>query len=948
MKLNPLAVIGSATKVAAFIGVLGILGAPREKAWANEVTHLETIYNTDYASASVGGLRNSTGASLKLAGVNGTVTKAYLFWHGPMNSTNPMANAYIRFGGTSVKGVNIGYSDDNCWGFNNSQAYRADVTPIVNRTGNGSYSLASFVKQGTNVNANGASLLVFFNDADTNNNRDIVLFNGNDSNADNFYDAPGWNVALNGLSYASGRAVVQMHVSDGQSYEDAALLINGQEVEARGNVFQGSSVYASNNGPAGTGRLWDVMSFDVSGLLGTGTNAIVINHAYLGTPARSRGDCVSLIAAVINLPAGSAPPPPATNTPPTVTGVPEISISSPEAITLQAQGADENGDALSCVIKINNAIVHTGTIPAGSPTTAGTMSTQFGFTPGRHTVEFTVNDGAARAKFTTIVNVTDDQPPVLEVPANMTVSTSPGRTTATVYYEVTATDDFPGVTVIALPGSGSSFPIGTTTVTATAVDAAGHRVQKSFTITVVDAMPPSILCPTDLLKLTDAGRSNAVVHFSVNATDNLPGVTVNCSPASGSTFQMGITTVVCAARDARGNRANCMFTVTVVDREAPVLILPPDLTLQTDTGSDTRVVNFQVEVRDNAPGASVVCLPPSGTEFPIGATNVVCIGSDTSGNNATNSFSITIFKLSNPQVLPPVVNVPASFSMPTDRGFNTAIIEYTATVVSQLPGATIECVPPSGSAFALGMTAIVCFGRDVVGNTASNSFSILVYDNEKPVLNVPANIVRGVDEGLNTAIVTYVATAMDNSGSVSLSCAPASGGAFALGITAITCNAVDNAGNVATAGFTITVTNSVVMPIDYGCVTASRATLWPPQGQMMPVSLWLNYDSMPAPFSSARIVSVTSNEPESGLWEGDHGADWEIIDAANLKVALRAERAEAGTGRIYTVTVEGRDAQGREYLCSTTVTVPKTAPKKDKKSGKTAKLAKSSKLGGKK
>lgn len=943
MKKNGSAVLKSLTRVAAFIGVLGILGAPREKAWANEVTHLETIYNTDYVSASVGGLRNTATASLKLAGVSGPVSKAYLYWHGPMNSTNPLANATIKFNGQAVKGVNIGYSDDNCWGFNNSQAYRADVTPIVAKNRNASYSLTSYVKQGTNINANGASLLVFFSDSNTNNNRDVVLFDGNDSNADNFYDAAGWNVSLGGLSYSSGTAIVQMHVSDGQSYEDAALMINGFEVEGRGNVFQGDTVTAANNGPGNTGRLWDVLSFDVTALLAAGSNSVDITHAYLGRTGRAHGDCVSLVTAVINLPAGSAPPPPSANTPPVITGTPEITTSSPEPITLQAHALDYDGDALNFTIRINDAVAQTGTIAAGSPATTGALNISSSFNPGRHTVQFTVNDGDASCSFTTIVNVTDDQPPVLNVPANMTVPSAPGRGSATVVYEVTATDDFPGVTVISLPGPGSTFPIGTTTVTATAVDAAGHRVQKSFTITVIDAMPPSILCPADLLKLTDAGKSNAVVHFSVNATDNLPGATVNCAPASGSTFQLGITTVVCSARDARGNRSSCMFTVTVIDREAPTLVLPPDMTLQNDPNEETRVVNYEVEVRDNAPGASSVCFPPSGSAFPIGTTNVVCIGSDASGNNVTNSFAITIFKLSTPNVVPPVVNVPASFAMPTDPGLNTAVVEFSVTVTSPLPGATVVCVPSSGSTFALGVTTVTCVGRDVVGNTASNSFNVLVYDNEKPLLNLPANIVRGADEGQNHAVVSYTATATDNSGSVSLMCVPMSGSAFPLGVTTVTCNAIDNAGNAASGSFTITVTNTVVTPVDYGCVTASRSTLWPPQHQMVPVSLWLNYDSMPVPFSSVRIVSVTSNEPETGLWTDDNGSDWEITDSENLKLSLRAERDDKGNGRIYTIWIEGRDARGGDYLCSTTITVPKTAPKKTKSTGKSPKPSKTTK-----
>ncbi len=467
-----------------------------------------------------------------------------------------------------------------------------------------------------------------------------------------------------------------------------------------------------------------------------------------------------------------------------------------------------------------------------------------------------------------------------------------------------------------------------------AVDASGHRVQKTFTITVTDSMPPTVMCPTDILKATDAGTSNAVVHFTVTATDNVPGVSVSCSPASGSTFQLGITTVVCAARDARGNTANCMFTVTVVDREAPVLIVPPNQAVQLENGQDTAIVNYEVGIRDNAPGATVVCVPPSGSAFALGVTNVVCIGSDASGNNVTNGFTVTVYQISTPNPLPPVVNVPANMNVPTDPGMSTATIEFTATVTSQIPGATIVCVPASGSAFPLGVTTVTCTGRDVAGNTDSKSFTVTVYDAENPQLTLPPSIVRPVDEGQNTAVVNYTATATDNSSSVSLVCVPPSGSAFALGTTTVTCNAVDNAGNVSSGSFTVTVTNSVVPPVDYGCVIASKSVLWPPDHQMVPVSLWLNYKEMPVKFSSVRIVSVTSNEPETGLWADDLGNDWEITSTKSLKLKLRAERDDNGNGRIYTITVEGKDKKGNVYLCSTTISVPKNAPPKTKKGGK--------------
>jgi hypothetical protein len=45
----------------------------------------------------------------------------------------------------------------------------------------------------------------------------------------------------------------------------------------------------------------------------------------------------------------------------------------------------------------------------------------------------------------------------------------------------------------------------------------------------------------------------------------------------------------------------------------------------------------------NCPGLVVACNPPSGSCFPIGVTTVVCTATDTAGNTATCSFTVTTF-----------------------------------------------------------------------------------------------------------------------------------------------------------------------------------------------------------------------------------------------------------------------------------------------------------------
>ena len=115
-------------------------------------------------------------------------------------------------------------------------------------------------------------------------------------------------------------------------------------------------------------------------------------------------------------------------------------------------------------------------------------------------------------------------------------------------------------TVTCGPASGSFFPVGATTVTCTS--SVGPTC--TFKVTVNDTQAPTITCPAGLSIKTPSGSAMCtVLNFSVPASDNCPGVTVNCVPPSGTCFVVGTTTVSCTATDASSNTASCSFTVTV-------------------------------------------------------------------------------------------------------------------------------------------------------------------------------------------------------------------------------------------------------------------------------------------------------------------------------------------------------------------------------------------------
>src|ERR671935_116371 len=165
------------------------------------------------------------------------------------------------------------------------------------------------------------------------------------------------------------------------------------------------------------------------------------------------------------------------------------------------------------------------------------------------------------------------------------VSAFSGSCSSNVTFVVTATDNCPGVSVVSVPASGSSFPVGTTTVTSTATDAQGNSATCTFTVTVNDTQLPVISCSSNRVVSAFSGSCSSNVTFVVTATDNCPGVSVVSVPASGSSFPVGTTTVTSTATDAQGNSATCTFTVTVNDTQLPVISCSSNRVVSAFSGS---------------------------------------------------------------------------------------------------------------------------------------------------------------------------------------------------------------------------------------------------------------------------------------------------------------------------------------------------------------------------
>ena len=411
----------------------------------------------------------------------------------------------------------------------------------------------------------------------------------------------------------------------------------------------------------------------------------------------------------------SAPPCPTTTV--TIVDTTAPSIVCPAPVT-------QSTDPGQCSAVVNYP-APTATDTCSGVTVSCTPPPGSTFPKGTTPVVCTATDASGNtATCTFTVTVVDTEKPVITCPQNIVVPADPLQCSAIVVYPAPmVSDNCPGVTFSCNPPPGSSFPKGTTTVTCTATDASGNTASCSFTVTVVDTQPPTITCPANMTTSTDPGQCSAVVNYPAPiASDNCPGVTISCSPPPGSTFPKGTTTVNCTATDASGNTASCSFTVTVVDNEPPAITCPANITRSTDPGQCSAVVNYPApQVSDNCPGVTFSCNPPSGSSFPKGTTPVVCTATDSSGNTASCTFTVTVNDTEPPTIVcPPDITV----GQTTLVG---AIVNYPAPgAFDNCPGVVMTCTPPPGSLFLLGTTTVYCTATDASGNTATCSFTITV------------------------------------------------------------------------------------------------------------------------------------------------------------------------------------------------------------------------------
>uniref|UniRef100_A0A8C1SD31 Sushi, von Willebrand factor type A, EGF and pentraxin domain-containing protein 1 n=1 Tax=Cyprinus carpio TaxID=7962 RepID=A0A8C1SD31_CYPCA len=184
-----------------------------------------------------------------------------------------------------------------------------------------------------------------------------------------------------------------------------------------------------------------------------------------------------------------------------------------------------------------------------------------------------------------------------------------------------------------------------------------------------DIEPPWIQCPSDVITETDVHQRSANVSLSAPMLGDNSGDEVSFT----SPFPVGTEFITYTATDRTGNKANCSFTVTVVDTEPPLIDRCRSPPTVKATGKKTAVYWEEPQFSDNS-GAylNISSIHSSGDVFPVGETLVYYTATDPSGNNRTCELIITV---QGSTCEKPFVPVNGDFSCAkTEEGTNCSLI----------------------------------------------------------------------------------------------------------------------------------------------------------------------------------------------------------------------------------------------------------------------------------
>ena len=241
------------------------------------------------------------------------------------------------------------------------------------------------------------------------------------------------------------------------------------------------------------------------------------------------------------------------------------------------------------------------------------------------------------------LTILDTTAPVVAAHGNVIVEATSAAGAMVSYAAASASDDVGVTSITYSQNSGTLFPIGVTTVTITAKDAANNAGTGTFTVTVTNNAPVVTLTGANPLTFeaaasyTDPGATATDVEDGVRT----PSITSNTVVANVP----GNYAVTWSATDIHNAAGSATRVVNVVDTTAPAVAAHTNVTVEATSAAGATVTYAGGSASDAVGVTSLTYSKNSGTVFPIGTTTVSITAKDAANNTGTGTFTVTVNKL---------------------------------------------------------------------------------------------------------------------------------------------------------------------------------------------------------------------------------------------------------------------------------------------------------------
>jgi len=490
----------------------------------------------------------------------------------------------------------------------------------------------------------------------------------------------------------------------------------------------------------------------------------------------------------------------------TLLDVTKPSIGCPANTTL---AADANCSSLlgsySAVSVSDNCTANPTVTQSPAPSTLLSGHNDF------RTVTLTANDGNGNTESCTFtVTLKDITKPVIVCPANTTLAADANCSRLLgAYSPVSVSDNCTANPTVTQSPAATTLLSGHNdfrTVTLTANDGNGNTQSCTFTVTLKDVTPPTVVCKP-FTAVLDANGNTAITPINVYQSGSDNCGTVNLVSVVASTFNcsnIGANTVTLTANDGNGNTNTCTAVVTVVDNIPPMVVckIKVDVSLNAaGMGSITPADAF-LSGSDNCGTVNLVSVVPSTfTCLNLGSNIVTLTVNDGNGNTATCTTNAIVADNIAPTMICRNVtlnlnaNGQATLTVPA---VNNGSFDNCTIVTLSLSQTNFTCAN-------LGNNTVTLTGTDQSGNIGQCTATITIRDLIAPVARCKNTIANLNANGSVTVLPSAINNGSTDNCTFTLSLTPNTFLCSNIGVNTVTLRATDGSGNTGTCTATVTV-----------------------------------------------------------------------------------------------------------------------------------------------